>query len=73
MIDKFLLDFKGYVMKKQLAANTQVVLANAGELTKAIVFQVMGNDVSNSINGTQLGAKMLNSIVQARIQKTLNA
>ena len=60
-------------MKKQLAANTQVVLANAGELTKAIVFEVMGNDVSNSINGTQLGSKMLNSIVQARIQKTLNA
>lgn len=60
-------------MKKQLAANTQVVLANAGELTKAIIFEVMGNDVSNSINGTQLGSKMLNSIVQARIQKSLNA
>jgi len=60
-------------MKKQLAANTQVVLANAGELTKAIIFEVMGNDVSNSVNGTQLGSKMLNSIVQARIQKSLNA
>lgn len=59
-------------MKKQIAANSQMVLANGGELAKAIIAQVMGNDVSNSINGTQLGSKMINSLVQARIQKTLN-
>lgn len=59
-------------MKQQLAANTQIVLANANELIKAIVFTSMGNDVSNSIGETQLGKAMLDTIVQARIQKTLN-
>lgn len=58
--------------EKQLAVKSQVVLTNATELAVGIIFNVVGNDVADNINGTRVGATMLNNIIQARFQQSLN-
>ena len=50
------------------AKQSQVVLANAAELAVAVILNVVGNDVSDSINGKPVGMGILNSIIQARFQ-----
>ena len=56
----------------ELSKQSQVTLANAAELVTAIILNVVGNDVSDSINGVRVGSAMLTNITCARIQKSLN-
>jgi hypothetical protein len=58
--------------EKQLAVKSQVVLTNAAELAVGIILNVVGNDVADNINGTRVGSTMLNNIIQARFQHSLN-
>lgn len=57
--------------EQQLATKSQTTLTNAVELATAVILNVSGNDISDSINGTQVGASVISNIVQARIQKKL--
>lgn len=57
--------------EQDLAKQSQVTLANAAELTTAVILNVVGNDISDSINGTLVGGGLITNIVQARIQKSL--
>lgn len=59
-------------MTIETTKTTQVTLANAAELAVSVILQVIGNDISDSINGTPIGASMLNGLAQARFQKNLN-
>ena len=54
------------------AGESLVTLANASELAVSIILNVVGNDISDSINGAQLSSIALNTIVQARFNKSLN-
>lgn len=56
----------------ELSKQSQVTLANAAELVTAVILNVAGNDISDSINGTRVGSAMLTNIACARIQKSLN-
>jgi len=49
-----------------------VTLANASELAVSIILNVVGGDVSDSINGAQVSSAALTNIVQARFNKSLN-
>jgi hypothetical protein len=59
-------------MSLDTAKVTQTALANATELTTSVILAVIGNDVSDSINGTPIGKGMLTNIINARFQKNLN-
>lgn len=59
-------------MSNDSATATQTILANAAELGAGIILNVVGNDISDSINNTPVGVTMLNNILQARFQKSLN-
>lgn len=48
-----------------------VTLANASELTAQIVLHVAGNEISDSLGGSQLTLDMLRNIAQARFQNSL--
>jgi hypothetical protein len=58
-------------MSFETAKITQTTLANATELTTSIILAVIGNDVSDSINGTPIGKSMLTNIINVRFQKNL--
>lgn len=55
----------------ELAKQSVTTLANAAELATAVILNVVGNDVSDSIGGTRVGQAMLTNIFAARIQKSL--
>ena len=54
------------------AKKTTATIANAVSLVAAVALEVVGNDVSDTINGTRIGTEMLSGIVQARIKKNHN-
>jgi ligand-binding sensor protein len=49
-----------------------VVLANATEVIAAVISDISGNDISNSINGTQLTRQAVRSMIQASFKQALD-
>ncbi len=50
---------------------TQKVLGNATEFATNIILNVVGNDVSDSLNGEVVGRTILNGIIQNRFAREL--
>lgn len=48
--------------------DTVLAVANATELATAVVHKVIGNEVSNTINGSVINRKGLSDIITMRIQ-----
>jgi hypothetical protein len=48
--------------------DTVLSVANAAELATAVVHKVIGNEVSNTINGSVVNRKSLSDIITMRIQ-----
>lgn len=53
------------------AEESQKVLANASELATNIMLNVVGNDISDTLNGEVVGRGLLNGIIQARFTREL--
>lgn len=51
--------------------DSALVLASAADLTANIILKIAGNDVSNSLNGTQINRPLICAIAQARISQDL--
>ena len=50
-----------------------VVLANATELAINVIRSVVGNDVSDSLNGNRLTANTIRMMAQARFRRHLDS
>lgn len=48
-----------------------ITLSNANELVSAIIKNIAGEDVSDSLNGTRLTTNMINLLAQARFKEYL--
>jgi hypothetical protein len=55
----------------QRQARSCVALANAGELVSGIIFEVAGNDISTSLNGSRITADIVQTLTHQRILKRL--
>lgn len=51
---------------------SMLVIANGVELGARIVGEIMGNDISNSLNGSKVTQGMLNTMIANRIRMRLN-
>lgn len=49
-------------------ASTALVLANAAELTAAIIQRVAGNDLSTAINGQSLTRESIQDLAMAKLR-----
>ena len=56
-----------------LTTQNTVVLANAIELGAAVVMQLAGNDIANSINGKTITPDELRDALASKIQGRFNA
>jgi hypothetical protein len=54
------------------AKQSMTVLANAASLIANAVFETMGNDISDSLNGSRLTLQALNTHAANRIRSVLN-
>jgi len=59
-------------MKNLSSLQTVVTLANAAELTAGIAKEVLGNDVADSIEGSELTSDVVRDIALAQIQTNLS-
>lgn len=62
-------------MASLVAERTQqsvTVLANATELASAIIVEIAGNDVADSINGTRVSRHGARMLIQTQIEKELS-
>ena len=50
---------------------TALVLANAAELTSAVIKRVAGNDISTAINGSSATREMIQNLMLRDVTKTL--
>lgn len=57
----------------QSTLDSTLVLASAADLTANIILKIAGNDVSNSLNGTQINRPLICAIAQTRISQDLIA
>lgn len=46
---------------------TALILANAGELSAAVIKQVAGNDISTAVNGSPLTREMIQNLTYRKI------
>lgn len=53
------------------ARQSAIVLSNATELVSQVVLGVVGNDVSDAINGNRLTGTAIKTLVQTRFMKNL--
>lgn len=58
------------VVNEQLH-ETALVLANAAELTSAVIKRVVGNDISTAINGSSVTREMVQNLMLRDMTKTL--
>lgn len=58
------------VVNEQLH-ETVLVLANAAELTSAVIKRVAGNDISTAINGSSVTREMVQNLMLRDMTKTL--
>lgn len=58
---------------EQRVQQSSVVLANAAELGAQIVKAVVGNDVSDTLNGSRVTMDMLRTLAQSRFKRNFNA
>lgn len=56
----------------QRTQNSALVLANASTLVSAVVKEIAGNDVSNSINGSKATTAIIETLALQRMAKRLN-
>lgn len=55
-------------MQLRETEQTLVTLANASDLVKSIAFEVIGNEVADTFNGTPINRAMLHNLAQAKFQ-----
>ena len=55
-------------MKLQKTAETVGVLANANELVRLTMLQLVGNELASAIEGSEINRNVLYSMTQSRIQ-----
>lgn len=58
------------IVNEQLHETT-LVLANAAELTSAVIKRVAGNDISTAINGSSATREMVQNLMLRDMTKTL--
>lgn len=58
-------------MKNTESLVTLTTLANVNEAARVIAQAVVGNDVANTLNGTQLSRQMLYDLIQGRLAAKL--
>lgn len=59
-------------MKSLNSLQTVVALANAAELATGIAKEVLGNDVADMVQGSELTADATRSVVMAQIQNNFS-
>jgi hypothetical protein len=59
-------------MKNITSLQTVVTLANAAELTAGIAKEVLGNDVADAVEGSELTSDVVRDIALAQIQSNLS-
>jgi hypothetical protein len=59
-------------MKNLSSLQTVLTVANAAELTAAIAKEVLGNDVADSVEGSELTSDVVRDIAVAQIQQNLS-
>jgi len=57
-------------MKRNTAFQTLAVLANINEMAAAILPQLVGNELSNKINGEPVRHKTIYNLAMAEVQKS---
>lgn len=60
-------------LEQKRTAESMLAVANATELTAAVVMNIIGNDVSDSLNGTRLTSDTVRTLAQARFKRVLEA
>jgi hypothetical protein len=58
---------------QNLAVHNSIVIANIGQLIKAIVSKIAGNDISTAINGSKATAEVVHSLVKQRLRSKLES
>jgi len=56
---------------EQANASTLAVLANCNEVARAILQDVMGNDIANTIEGSPVTRATLYNLTQSRVQANI--
>jgi hypothetical protein len=59
-------------MNNLSSLHTVLTVANAAELTAAIAKEVLGNDVADSVEGSELTSDVVRDIAVAQIQQNLS-
>jgi hypothetical protein len=59
-------------MNNLSSLQTVLTVANAAELTAAIAKEVLGNDVADSVEGSELTSDVVRDIAVAQIQQNLS-
>jgi hypothetical protein len=58
---------------QNLAVHNSIVIANMGQIVKAVISKIAGNDISTSINGSIATAEVIHSLVKQRVRSRLEA
>ena len=60
-------------LEQKRATESLLAVSNATELTAAIVMKIVGNDVSDSLNGARLTSDTVRTLAQARFKRVLES
>jgi len=60
-------------MRHQKSVETLATLANGAELVAAIAFEVLGNEVADTLNGSPITRSVVYNLAQTRFQASLSA
>lgn len=58
--------------QQETVRKSAVVLGNAAQLVVAIVKNIAGNDISDTLNGSRVTANTLRTLAQARFKNVLS-
>lgn len=58
--------------QQETVRKSAVVLGNAAQLVVAIVKNIAGNDISDTLNGSRVTANTLRTLAQARFKNALS-
>lgn len=59
-------------MKLRQSQQTLVTLANASEMVRNIATGVLGNEVSDTLNGTPINRNVIQALSQVQFQKAVS-
>ncbi len=59
-------------MKSKQSTNTLVTLANGSELVAGIASKIIGNEVADTFNGSNITRGMLHQLAQTKFQSSIS-